>query len=391
MKILYVCGDGIFAGMEKITLQLIREVRAAGHEVLCLTSKWGSGEFTTYLRREGFPIRSTWLGFISMRPQWEPLVMTLDQLRRLPRLWWDFRRVVKEWRPDIIHHTNFHHVFLLACGPTRLGIPNIYHVHNAFALSKAVQASFRVIDRYVTRYIAVSQFVRGRLLEFGVDAKKIGVVLNGVPTPKLERGEASSLRRRYGWTERDVIVGIAGQVGAWKGHEDFIKAVALAQREDSRVKGVVIGTGSAEYVNHLECLARDCRANSLAFTGYLSDMSLVYTGIDIVVVPSRCEEACPTVVAEAMSYGLPVIGTFRGGIPELFGDELKAWLVPPEDPDSLARKILLLSRDNSLRERVGKRARDRAIRELTAGRSSRQMIDEYMSLVSSSPGMVSDS
>ncbi len=307
--------------------------------------------------------------------------MTLDQGRRLPRLWLDFRKVVREWKPDIIHHTNFHHVFLLACGPTYFGVPSIYHVHNAFMPSKARRLVFKVIDRSVNRYIAVSNFVKQNLLGVGLREDKIAVVRNGVPGRKLNTGKEKLLRQRYGWTEHDVIVGIAGQVAPWKGHEDFIQAIALAQRQDSRVKGMVIGGGSEEYVKYLESLAHKSIPNSVVFTGYFGDMGHVYRELDVLVVASRYEEPFSLSAAEAMSYGLPVVGTLRGGVPEVLGHELREWLVPSENPAALAEKIALLAKDAPLREQVGRKAHSQASRNLTLERCSRQMIEEYNSLV----------
>src|SRR3990172_6618108 len=96
MRILYICGAGIFSGLEKITLELMIEARDAGHDVLCLTSSWGKGEFVSRLERDGLAFQRTWLGFVSITPRWQPVLWTLDQARRLPQLWRDFRRVVKE-------------------------------------------------------------------------------------------------------------------------------------------------------------------------------------------------------------------------------------------------------------------------------------------------------
>lgn len=381
MRILYICGAGIFSGLEKMTLDLMIQARASGHQVFCLTSSWGTGEFESRLQVERLDFQRTWLGFISVTPRWQPMLWTLDQARRLPWLWRDFRRLVREWKPDIIHHTNFHHAFLLALGPTRPGVPNIFHVHNAYAPSKGVRVAFKLIDRCVDRFIAVSGFVKKRLLEFGLAGNKIGVVLNGVPLPASKSRKGALWRQKYGWTETDVLVGIAGQIASWKGHEDFIEAIALAQRKEPRVKGVIIGSGAQEYVDHLRALGRNCLSESLAFAGYFTDMGLAYSELDILVVPSRCEESFSLSAAEGMSYGLPVIGSARGAIPEVLGAEFKDWLIHAENPPSLGEKILLLAGNKVLRSQIGERLRERARRELTLERCSDQIIGEYKAAI----------
>ena len=134
-------------------------------------------------------------------------------------------------------------------------------------------------------------------------------------------------------------------------------------------------------MKYLEAFAHERCPDSIVFVGYFSDMSAAYSELDVLMVPSHCEESFSLSAAEAMSYGLPVIGTLRGGIPEVLGYELREWLVPSENPAALAEKIVLLAKDASLRERVGRKAHSQASQNLTLERCSRQMIEEYNSLV----------
>ncbi|GII78437.1 glycosyl transferase [Sphaerisporangium rufum] len=64
------------------------------------------------------------------------------------------------------------------------------------------------------------------------------------------------------------------------------------------------------------------------------DMASLYTGHQILLVPSTVEDAFPRVVVEAGLHGLPSLGSTRGGIPEAIGnadllaapDDLEAWV-----------------------------------------------------------------
>lgn len=89
----------------------------------------------------------------------------------------------------------------------------------------------------------------------------------------------------------------------------------------------------------------------------LHEMPDVYKGADVFVLPSE-NETFGQVFIEAMSCGLPVIGTKVGGIPEIISDSYNGYLVPPDDSSILAQKIERLMNDSTVREsfiRAGKK------------------------------------
>jgi glycosyltransferase involved in cell wall biosynthesis len=98
------------------------------------------------------------------------------------------------------------------------------------------------------------------------------------------------------------------------------------------------------------------------FTGPLSAAALAaaYDAADLLVLPSRAE-SYGMVVAEALAHGLPVVATAVGGVPEaLAGPEpdgaVPGLLVPPEDPDALARALGAWLDDPGLRRRLAQHA-----------------------------------
>jgi glycosyltransferase involved in cell wall biosynthesis len=65
----------------------------------------------------------------------------------------------------------------------------------------------------------------------------------------------------------------------------------------------------------------------------------------LAIVPSICQEACPTVVIEAMQAGVPIVATRMGGIPDLVVADETGLLVPPSDPAALAGAIASMLND----------------------------------------------
>jgi len=150
MKVLVVCGAGYVSGLEVVTLSLIEGLRKRGHEVRCIATTWGDGDFAARLTAKHITYIRLPLGFISKTLTWPAVRMTLDQLRKLPQLWLGYYRYTREFEPDIILHSNFQHIFLLWLFLNRGR--NFYHVHNAFSRTKFYQALFGFPPKLYCRY-----------------------------------------------------------------------------------------------------------------------------------------------------------------------------------------------------------------------------------------------
>lgn len=77
------------------------------------------------------------------------------------------------------------------------------------------------------------------------------------------------------------------------------------------------------------------------------------------VLPSR-SEGLPMALLEAMAYSLPIVATAVGGVPEVVEDGVEALLVPPDDPEALAKSLARIAREPGLGERLGAAAHARA-------------------------------
>jgi glycosyltransferase involved in cell wall biosynthesis len=157
-----------------------------------------------------------------------------------------------------------------------------------------------------------------------------------------------------------TTIGIVGQVGEWKGHEDFVAALAILRETGRRFKAAIFGTGTASYVEALKSrLDRLDLSDRVHWYGYVRDPNQIYSRIGICVVPSRFDEPFGLVAAEAGIRGLPVIATRRGGLPEIVVDGETGYVVDSHNPAELAERLKLLLDDAVQRRALGERARAR--------------------------------
>ena len=191
-------------------------------------------------------------------------------------------------------------------------------------------------------------------------ALKLGWLLSGTPSGIIYNSErALELHSKYGYKNRNAIVipngfdipkdvsmaakaprifGIAGRFHPQKDHETFFRAAAIVARTNPEARFRAVGNGlTLDNPAVTELLNKaGMPAASVDLCGESTDMSTFYRSIDVLVLSSRTE-GFPNVVAEAMSYGKPVITTDVGDAATIVSNA--GWVVPPRNPESLAAAI----------------------------------------------------
>jgi spore coat protein SA len=118
--------------------------------------------------------------------------------------------------------------------------------------------------------------------------------------------------------------------------------------------------------------------NHVTFTGWVSEQQLhqIYSSAGILVLPSVYREPFGLVITDGMAYGLPVVATRGGGVPEIVVDGKTGLLVDNDDSSQLAAAVSQLLTDNKLRRDMGQAARERA-KLFTWNRASERMSGLY--------------
>jgi glycosyltransferase involved in cell wall biosynthesis len=135
---------------------------------------------------------------------------------------------------------------------------------------------------------------------------------------------------------------VAGRLVPEKGFDTAVRAAAAAG-----VPLVVAGEGPDE-----ARLRKLAVGGEVRFTGWLAadQLAELRAGAGAILVPSRCEEACPYAALDGLAAGIPVLGSDRGGLPELLGEGL-----PADDPQAWATALGALWNDPGRRRELGPR------------------------------------
>lgn len=167
--------------------------------------------------------------------------------------------------------------------------------------------------------------------------------------------------------EPAVFVGFGRLVEA-KGFDVALRAFAtFPKNRPCGARLVIAGDGPARA--SLETLAAELglQPPQVNFPGWIAhdDMHGLLGTATAVVVPSVWPEPFGLVALEAGIAERPIIASRVGGLPEFVIDGETGWLVPPGDPDALARAFSEVLEDPERAQRLGRNARQKAVREFS--------------------------
>ena len=226
----------------------------------------------------------------------------------------------------------------------------------------------RWLYRHVSLVIAISEVIRKNVLDTcPIDPERVVKLFDGVDLKRFDRRriDRMAVRREFGLSDRELVVGLVGRFSPGKGHEEFIQAAKVIHSRFPEIKFLVVGEpsfGEEVFGENIQELAQPLRNKRvMTFTGYRADIPEVMAGLDILAFPSHAE-AFGDVLIEAMAMGLPVVSTNCDGVVEIVVNGETGIQVPPKDASALAEALMKLIQDEPLRKLFGHAGRRRAER-----------------------------
>jgi len=233
-------------------------------------------------------------------------------------------------------------------------VATVWWKRAALALARrTVQPLLRARAR-PRRLVAISEFMKAFYVAAGIPSAAIDVIHLGIPTsvftfaPRAPRPADAPLKLLF-----------VGSLWEGKGPHTAVRALGRFLRTGGRAHLDICGSGPESFAKVLRrVIAEEGVADAVTLHGRVDHdvVRRLCHQDDVLVFPSEWDEPFAAVPIEAMSCGMAVVATTAGGTPEAIVDGETGLLVPPADPDGMARALARLAADDGLRIRLGENA-----------------------------------
>lgn len=260
--------------------------------------------------------------------------------------------------PSVIHfHFGNEQLFLSPIA--KVLYPRIVQIctqHSEFLTKKSIRIFQKKLEYCcVKKVLAVSKGVKKGLEQKLGKNPKIEVSYLGVKQPTATAD--SQLKKEFGISDDCIVLSAIGFDINIKGFDILAQSVKLLSNNSTlpNFRILIIGLSEEEDKKFSHIIQDLDIARYFISTGIRNDVDRFLAISDIYLQPSRTE-AISLSILEALQFGLPIIASNVGGIPEAVHNEENGFLVEPCNYKELAQKIKQLISDKNLRIKLGKQS-----------------------------------
>ncbi|MHA1629823.1 MAG: glycosyltransferase [Candidatus Heimdallarchaeota archaeon] len=354
-RIGYLCTPIEFGGSEKVNLNFLRNVSRVRFDInpILLIRPW---------EKDSFFIRQ--LNEAKYRAHKIPVAKKLRSVGRdylrIVRCFKELYRFLSNNKIQLLHTHGYFADIIGVPVARMLRIPHISTCHGFISNDRNL-VLYNKLDRMVLRFsdkiIAVSEQIKDDLERSGIRRKKITVIQNAVQaTHKTEQYAENRRKKRLflAINDEEFAVGYVGRLSEEKGVQYLIDAGRILIETGEVFKILIIGDGPQR--EELEGIVKQKGLKrAIIFTGFQTDVEKWMPCLDIFVL-SSLTEGTPMALLEAMSFGIPVVASDVGGIPNVIKNGENGILVDPADSKAIAENLKILFHNPSLRKSMAKEA-----------------------------------
>lgn len=275
------------------------------------------------------------------------------------------RRTVDDFAPEVIQAWMYH--ANLAATLAARGRPVVWNIRHSLTdiadEAPLTRLVIRAGGRLQGRAAAVVHNARVSVEQhacFGYDPARARVLPNGFDLDRFrpDPSAGATLRAELGLPADAVLVGLLARRHPFKGHENFLAAMAEVRRRHPAVHAVCAGRGVVEDAGLADLAAGDDLRGHLHLLDSRADAPAFLAGLDLLCVASRWGEGFPNVLGEALACGTACVTTDVGESRTIL--EGLGPVVPPDDVPALAEAMTQqLDLDAGARAELGQRGRAR--------------------------------
>lgn len=211
----------------------------------------------------------------------------------------------------------------------------------------------------VTAIVAVCESIKRGLVASRVPGDKIDVIYSGTDLDRFHPGvDGAAIRAELGLEPGQRLVTRIG-MRSWRGNDDVLDAMVRVHAAAPHARLLFVGAPPPRITQTLEKARTRGLDGVVLVLGHRHDVPEILAASDVVVDASYAGLGLTGSLREALAVETPVIGTNLEGVPELIDDGETGLLVPPRDPEAMARAILRMIEDPACAHAMARAGRKR--------------------------------
>jgi glycosyltransferase involved in cell wall biosynthesis len=358
MRILLLHSSSDLYGASRIFLQTVTLLRQHGHDCVVVLSNKGSLEQA--LESVGAEVYIINLGIL--RRKYFSITGLFNRLQKWHCATAALNALIREHQIELVY-SNTAAVLIGAWVARKNKLKHVWHIHEIIEQPKLLHQFLgwqmrKGADKLIVVSDAVAKCWKNHLL----DKTNLIRIYNGIEP--IIQPVSIDYRKQLNVPDDAIVLGLAGRIHVIKGQPYFLEIAKTLKKQNnfSKLYFFIAGDpypGQEYLLDQMFTLIRDYNLEAVVhYLGQVEAMSNFYAAIDLLVVASIQQDSLPTVILEAMQYGLPVAATAQGGALEMVQENETGIFIPLDNAVVSAEKINTIL-PASVRQQMGAAGKER--------------------------------
>ena len=292
---------------------------------------------------------------------------------------WKLKSYCDKEKFDLVHlHSSRSHGIAFLASLMGNKIPLVLSRKVDFKLKENIFSKWKYNHSRIKKIICVSDKIREIVGKSLSNPEKCVTVYDGVDLERFAgKGMRGLIRKELGIDDGEIIIGNIAAIAPHKDYFTFLDTVTILTQK-LKAKFFITGDGPLRIEVEKRIAAMGLEKD-VFMLGFRNDLENVFAELSLLLYTSN-EEGLGSTLLDAMAYGLPIVTTEAGGIPEIVKNGFNGLTAPVRNPQKLSEQVMLLLSDHSLREKIIANGKN-FVRDFSKEKMASRTLEIYASVV----------